>query len=417
MPDYCITLFEYQPENLAPLTLTRPVHALACGCFLLKERIIKKAGKNTKGVYCMVRKDIEKLYSVLYPEKKFGFPPSDSLFINSGLMDFDFLKNFEPGKEKAYFSENKPVAFYLKKSTLDKLGQPDMNTLLDYISATLPIENVKAFSAGYLWELVDRMPEMVEKDFKDFYTPAIHCELHPSVIIYGKKDNVYIAQTAHIHPHVVIDTHGGPVVIEDGAEIHPFSRIEGPSYIGRHSVVLGAKIRSGSYIGKKCRVGGEVENSVLLAHSNKYHEGFLGHSYVGEWVNLGALTTNSDLKNNYSEVDVPLNGKKTLTGSKKVGCFIGDHSKTSIGCLFNTGTFIGVMANILASGGLLPKYIPSFANYSEGRFVRNFPVNTLLDTAAVVKSRRDELLEDVEREHFRNLLEESKDERQRLIGK
>ena len=113
-----------------------------------------------------------------------------------------------------------------------------------------------------------------------------------------------------------------------------------------------------------CRIGGEVEESIIQGYSNKYHDGFLGHAYVGQWVNLGALTTNSDLKNDYSEVTITLDGRTQLTtGSTKVGALIGDHAKTSIGTLLNTGACVGAMTVLVTSGKLLPKFIPSFTWY------------------------------------------------------
>ena len=123
----------------------------------------------------------------------------------------------------------------------------------------------------------------------------------------------------------------------------PFTRIEGPAYIGRESQLFRAHIREGTSIGPVCRIGGELEASIVHGWCNKYHDGFLGHSYVCPWVNLGALTTNSDLKNDYSPVRVPLAGESLDTGSTKVGCFIGDHTKTALASLINTGSSIGVM--------------------------------------------------------------------------
>ena len=141
---------------------------------------------------------------------------------------------------------------------------------------------------------------------------------------------------------VVLDAEHGPIYIDAGAEIHPFTRIEGPCYIGAGSVLFGAKCRAGNSIGPMCRIGGEIEGTIIQGYSNKYHDGFLGHAYVGQWVNLGALTTNSDLKNDYSEVRITLDGQSPIaTGSNKVGALIGDHAKTSIGTLLNTGDVRG----------------------------------------------------------------------------
>jgi UDP-N-acetylglucosamine diphosphorylase / glucose-1-phosphate thymidylyltransferase / UDP-N-acetylgalactosamine diphosphorylase / glucosamine-1-phosphate N-acetyltransferase / galactosamine-1-phosphate N-acetyltransferase len=192
-----------------------------------------------------------------------------------------------------------------------------------------------------------------------------------------------------VHPMVVIDAANGPVYIDEGAEVHPFTRIEGPCYIGRKSILLGAKCREGNSIGPTCRIGGEVEESIIQGYSNKYHDGFLGHAYVGEWVNLGALTTNSDLKNDYSSVSVILDGKRPIsTGSTKVGSLIGDHTKTSIGTLLNTGAYVGAMALIAATGKPLPKFIPSFAWFLEGVVTKGFGKRSLYDTARTAAGRR-----------------------------
>ena len=152
--------------------------------------------------------------------------------------------------------------------------------------------------------------------------------------IRGSQKDVYVAPGVAVHPMVVIDAEHGPVYSTRGSRSIPSRASKGPCYIGKKSILLGAKCREGNSIGPMCRVGGEVEESIIHGYSNKYHDGFLGHAYVGEWVNLGALTTNSDLKNDYSSVSVMLDGKTPIdTGSTKVGSLIGDHTKTSIGTL------------------------------------------------------------------------------------
>ena len=187
----------------------------------------------------------------------------------------------------------------------------------------------------------------------------------------------------------VIDAEQGPVYIDEGAEVHPFTRIEGPCYVGPHSILLGGKCRRGKSIGPMCRVGGEIEGSIIHGYSNKYHDGFLGHAYVGQWVNLGALTTNSDLKNDYSNVSVVLDGRRPVgTGSTKVGSLVGDHAKTSIGTLLNTGAYVGAMTLIVSDGRLLPKFIPSFAWYLAGAVTEGFGKQRLYATARAAMSRR-----------------------------
>jgi hypothetical protein len=154
--------------------------------------------------------------------------------------------------------------------------------------------------------------------------------------------------------------------------------------------LLGAKCRAGNSIGPVCRIGGEIEGTIIQGYSNKYHDGFLGHAYVGQWVNLGALTTNSDLKNDYSEVKVTLDGRAQLaTGSSKVGALIGDHTKTSIGTIFNTGACVGAMTLLVADGKLLPKFIPSFAWYLNGAVIHGTGKQSLFATARTAMGRRN----------------------------
>jgi len=270
-----------------------------------------------------------------------------------------------------------------------KLSHDNFEAFLDAAKANLPHVNCGLATWNYTWDLILANPAQLVADYAAAGRHGIEGAIEQPNAIRGSKKDVYVAPGVTIHPMVVIDAEHGPVYIDEGAEIHPFTRIEGPCYIGKKSILLGAKCREGNSIGPVCRVGGELEESIIQGYSNKYHDGFIGHSYVGEWVNLGALTTNSDLKNDYSTVSVMLDGKHAIdTGSPKVGALIGDHAKTSIGTLFNTGSCIGAMAIIMATGKPLPKTIPSFAWFVEGLVTKGFGRSTLYETAAMAMSRR-----------------------------
>jgi hypothetical protein len=168
-------------------------------------------------------------------------------------------------------------------------------------------------------------------------------------------------------------------------------------------------------IGPNCRIGGEVEATIIQGFTNKYHEGFLGHAYVGEWVNLGAITSNSDLRNDYGEVAVPLQGEPIATGQAKVGCFLGDHTRTGLGSMLNTGTSIGVMCNVLPAGPLLPKHVPSFAAVLYGRVAPGFPLDQMFETARTVKGRRGQVFSPVEEQVYLDLYERTRLERERAF--
>ncbi|MBM4082223.1 MAG: hypothetical protein FJ278_21140, partial [Planctomycetes bacterium] len=191
----------------------------------------------------------------------------------------------------------------------------------------------------------------------------------------------------------------------------------GPCAIGKDTLILGGKMRAETAIGPVCRVGGEVEASIIHGYSNKYHDGFLGHAYVGEWVNLGALTTNSDLKNDYTQVQVHIKGKLMDSHDTKVGSFIGDHTKTSIGTYFNSGTVVGIMCNVMGSGGVLPKFLPCFSWFFNNRFSRGYGFKALLDTARTAMGRRKKALSPEDLALLEYVHHITRDEREELIKK
>src|SRR5262249_5608614 len=174
-----------------------------------------------------------------------------------------------------------------------------------------------------------------------------------------------VADGAVIEPYVVVDTRRGPVLLERGAVVQAFTRIEGPCYVGADTWIVGGKIE-GATLGPACRVGGEVQQTILQGFSNKYHDGCLGHSYVGEWVNLAAGTQVSDLRNDYAPIKVSVRGERIATGKTKIGASIGDHSKTGLNTLLNTGSSIGAFCNLLPGGSYLPNTVASFCQAREG---------------------------------------------------
>ena len=397
-------------ENFYPLTYLRASWELRCGAFSLRQRIEHLFPAEQVGLWA---RDI--LVPVLrrrYPDKPVNdlkaLEGDDLLLVNgrallTGPMDVDGV--LKSGEEL--------VCALIPKEKVS--GCSGLEDLLE-TAESLPSEQRDIKVARYLWDLISENPKFIELDFK-FFGPKVLGKLHPSAVVYGPEDRVYIGEGAEIHPYVVIDTRNGPVIVDRGTEVHPFTRIEGPSYIGPNCTLLGAKIREGCSFGPVCRIGGEVEESIVQGYSNKYHDGFLGHAYVGEWVNLGALTTNSDLKNDYSTVQVYLKGKLVDTGELKVGSFIGDHTKTSIGTLLNTGTTIGIMCNIVGVGALPPKYVPSFSLFVNGKIMKGLGFRALLETARTSMSRRKIELSAEEEHLLRAIYEATKEERREAVKK
>ncbi|MCA1685930.1 MAG: hypothetical protein LC745_08065 [Planctomycetia bacterium] len=267
------------------------------------------------------------------------------------------------------------------------------------------------------WDLVARNPEHLARDFDAAGRVGLPERHRKAAALVGPADRLFVHDSARVDPYTVFDTTSGPVTVEAGAWVQPFTRVEGPCYVGRDTQLFRANLRGGVTLGPSCRVGGEVEATIVHGHSNKYHEGFLGHAYVGEWVNLGAITSNSDLRNDYGEVSVPLSGDPVPTGQTKVGCFIGDHTRTGMGSLLNTGTSVGVMCNVLPAGPLSPKHVPSFAAVLHGRVAAGLPLGQLFATARTVKGRRGQTFTAVEEQLYLDLFEQTRLERQRAYQK
>jgi UDP-N-acetylglucosamine diphosphorylase/glucosamine-1-phosphate N-acetyltransferase len=341
---------------------------------------------------------------------------ADILIVNGRVL---FTSKSEKFSDKEGWAQNNEDFIYarINKVSLEGFKGESLDDLIEHIKSKVKEVKFNSTIINYPWELIDNNPEALVDDFKLTGKSGIEGEMAEGAVIYGPKDRVYIAKGAEVHPLVCIDTKGGPVFIDEGAKVHPFTRIEGPSYIGKDTIIMGAKIREGCTIGPVCRIAGELEESIVHGYSNKAHDGFLGHAYVGEWVNLGALTTNSDLKNDYGNVSVVVKDKLFDTGSTKVGAFIGDHTKTSIGTYFNTGTSVGVLCVLIGSGGVLPKYIPSGSWFLNNEVSKGFGFKKLIETAGKVMARRKVEFTKEDAELLKRVCEIAKPDRDVLIKK
>ncbi len=247
----------------------------------------------------------------------------------------------------------------------------------------------------YIWSPLDFVGnninadvKLISKYFQRLYLPQFHGihALEPENILLGK--NVKIA------PNVVLDASEGTIIIGNGVKIMPNVAIIGPCYIGDNCVVkVGAKIYGNSCFGEFCKIGGEIDNTIIHSYSNKQHEGFLGHSYICEWVNIGADTNNSDLKNTYKSIKMRLPHRIVNTNKIFLGLFCGDHTKTAINTQFNTGTVVGISA-IIFDVGFPPTTIPSF-EYG-GNSNRKYNLNDAIETAQIMMMRRNKNLTDEE---------------------
>ena len=245
-----------------------------------------------------------------------------------------------------------------------------------------PSQEIDGLLLRGAFDLVTALEELLEHDCADFLTGPSD-PLPAQSIVLGDAQRVRISG-AEVEPGVVFDVRHGAVVVDRGAEVRSGTRIEGPCYVGPSARVLGGFVRA-SVLGPRSVVRGEVSNTIFNGYANKAHDGFIGHSVIGHWVNLGAGTTTSNLKNTYGLVRLFVAGRTVETGRQFLGSLIGDHAKTAIGTMLSTGTVIGAGANVFGEG--LGKYVAPFAWGASG--LEHVTEEGFLRIAERVMPRRD----------------------------
>ncbi|MEO5903051.1 MAG: putative sugar nucleotidyl transferase [Gemmatimonadaceae bacterium] len=338
-----------------PFALTRPVSELRAGAEIIRARWEKIAGTKAYGF-------IGAPHLAEFDEPGAGPSVSSEQTVPAGsvIANSRFVPSLSTGLDDtspAYGSDGSICAVRLRQSIdMMPLANGDVE-LRELLGKGAEATRLAGHWLDEVWDLVGQLNEQLNEDI-----PLMGASLSGAAIqnatIVGNHP-VYLETGASIEPFVVIDASAGPVLIRRGASIASFTRIVGPCYIGENSMVVGDAIRACS-IGDVCKVRGEMSSSIMLGHSNKGHTGFVGSSYIGRWVNLGAGTTTSNLKNTYGAVQLWTPSGLRDTGLQFLGSLIGDHAKTGIGTMLTTGCVIGAGANFFGCA-VSPKRIPPFA--------------------------------------------------------
>lgn len=250
-----------------------------------------------------------------------------------------------------------------------------------------PLETPEVRLLNYPWDFVHANAGELLRQFRtQFGKGGVEGHIYQGAYLLN-RDAIHVGPGSKVLPCVVLDAEQGPIYIGSNVRICPHVSVQGPCYIGDDSLIQsGASIREATTIGPVCKVGGEVEASIIHSYSNKQHDGFLGHSYLGQWINIAADSINSDLKNTYGKVRVPINGIEIDSGEMFVGLTVGDHSKCGINSSFATGSVVGFSANLFMSAHI-PKFVPSFAWYTDN-CREYYDAQRGLDVARRVMARR-----------------------------
>lgn len=399
---------------LDPLTLTRPAFDLLCGDCSLLQHQRRRFGAAEVGA--IVRAELVELCRLSHP----GMAVNDPSWLRDGsavLVNARWLPPPEPAVDDATprvaLVGGQLAYAVLPAGALAEAPAEDLDGWLAGWRERLPHAQAGGRMIVYPWDLVAENAAALGR--------AAHASrgrrpspCPPGAALVGPADRLFIDAAAEVEPLAFLDTRKGPVIIDREALVKAFSRLEGPCYVGPGTWVLGAQV-AGSTLGPVCRIGGEVENSIVHGHSNKAHEGFLGHSYVGEWVNLAAGTQVSDLRADYRAVTMAVGATIVPTGLTKVGAFVGDHAKTGINTLVNTGTSAGPFCQIFPSTLLPPRVLPPFTSFARGELQQGPELSQLLATASAMMRRRGVDLTDAQADFFRRLYEQTAPQRDRAV--
>lgn len=429
-----LVLFEDDAfRTLAPLCHCRPVFFLRSGAFTPFERASLQFRDYELGFLC--RDYLVPAVKAVSGGASVNEPPKgDCLFVNgAALAGGDSLARLVDGiaMGSALISDGRLLAArvdssgafdlfgYLKvlltRSAGESGGVPPIAESVSKLGIETEMSDLPM--VRYPWQLVGFTEKLLIQDWPVFSArrSSYDASVSPRAHIV-EQGSIHVGAGASVAAGAVIDACDGPVVIDDGARVLANAVIYGPCYVGKGTLIkAGSRVYGPSSFGPTCKLGGEISETVIQGYSNKQHEGFLGHAYLGEWVNLGAGTEVSDLKNNYGSVKVWVDGSSLDSGEIFVGPTIGDHTKTGINSMLNSGAVIGFSCNVFGSD-YLPKFVPSFSWGGAGEMVEHDPAKAI-ETARAAMARRKVDLGDDGEALFMKIYEITRSERERRIRK
>ena len=381
-------LFDGTVRNaLLPFTFTRPVADIRVGILTIREKWEKYLGYTTTTI-------TEEYLSEKYPMVEM----EDNIMINASFLPNDVLIEMVKSLEEnqAIFYKEEVVAFYSKENQEVDF---DSFEIIEFTDECLRIEHT--------WDIFSKNDAALREDF-ELITDGRHSQPIPKSVNVLSPENIFIEEGAKLE-FVTLNASTGPIYIGKNAEIMEGSVIRGPfALCDNGKVKLATKVYGATTVGPHSVIGGEVNNSVLFGYSNKGHDGFLGNSVLGEWCNIGADSNNSNLKNNYEEVKLWSYETDSFakTGLQFCGLMMGDHSKCGINTMFNTGTVVGVSANIFGSG--FPRnFVPSYSWGGASGFTTCM-TNKAFQTAKIVMARRQVEFTDEDAKILEHVFEETK---------
>ena len=371
-------------RRFAPFALTRPAGELRAGAVLGRERWERLLGAHVAGFVAAPHLDD---FDEPGAPHAVASVPAGAVLANARCLPA--LGRRSTSDAAAWTCGGQVAAVRLAR----EVGADELRALdrLESLGGDGPSVEIEGRWLGEVWELVGCLNDLLAADVRALASELDLVEPPAGTPVLGGHE-VLVERGATIEPLVVLDATAGPILLRAGSTVSSFTRLVGPCHVGAHSTVVGGRVANVS-IGEWCKVNGEVSTTIFHSYANKGHEGFVGHSVIGRWANLGAGTTTSNLKNTYGPVQLWTPDGLRETGLQFLGTLFGDHAKTAIGTRLNTGTVVGAAANVF--GAAMPgKMVPPFAWGGDGA---RYDADRFLEVAGRVMRRRDVPLTDAMR--------------------
>jgi UDP-N-acetylglucosamine diphosphorylase/glucosamine-1-phosphate N-acetyltransferase len=399
-------------RDLRPLTDLLPVPALTFGASDLARRWLARTGLPLLAIEARAGA-LASWHRAPVRDTSSVPAGAEALVVNAAALPGAWLDEALASRSPAlYVADDRIAGARLPLAQLAPALERGEGFETSLLGMGLPALGVNAAFLAHPWQLFEWNARAIATDLAA--TPGgARGEVHRLACLEA-PERIVIEAEAVVGPFAVLDAREGPILLARGARVAPQTVITGPCVVGPGTQLLGGFV-SGSTFGPECRIAGEVEASVWQGYANKRHHGFVGHSVIGEWVNLGALTTTSDLKNNYGPVRVWVDGRELDSGSSKVGAFVGAHVKTGIGTLLPTGASVGTGANLFGGGRFAPRQVPAFAWWDGERTV-DHAIDRFIATARTAFSRRGRELGPADEDACRRLFDSTAGERRPMTG-
>ena len=382
-------------NNLKPFSISHASYELKCGVYSNLERIINTFNDEAN-FYLIVRDELKELIQERFP--RYAVNPKkipEGLYLNGAVVwNNELINTVMAGS--SFSSSGNLVAF----KNNDNINFDDIKNII--VQKSNVTTKIDTYYISYLWECIDLLKIMINFDKMDF-SDSKYCDIDDSIGLID-KNNIFIDKSTIVELGCILDASNGPIILGKNVTIQAGSILKGPIFIDQHSIISnGAKLKGNILVGPNCKIGGEITNTIFHGYSNKVHDGFLGDSYIGEWVNLGANTNNSNLKNNYSHIRFNFSNKTIDTNKTFLGVMIGDFTRTGISTMINTGSYFGLGCNLFG-GGFQEKYVQSFS-WGKDSMVE---FDKFINTIKIMKDRRSQKLSDTEINFLKNIYQKLK---------